>query len=432
MGYVGTVSAACLCEKGHTVICVDTDCDKVELLAHGKSPIVEDGVAELVQRAVKNDQLSATTDAFQAVADSELSIVCVGTPSRANGSLNLSYVERVCDEIGSAIAQKEQWHDIVIRSTMLPGSTENVVLPALRRNAGEPGEKYGLCFNPEFLREGSAVYDYANPPKTVIGKVTDRTAKTVAALFEDLPAPLITVDYQVAEAVKYVDNVWHALKVCFANEVGRICHPTGLDSREVMNVFKQDRKLNISDNYLSPGFAFGGSCLPKDVRALAYHARNFDVAVPILESIHSSNRQHIDFGIDLIRRLGHKEIGIFGFAFKAGTDDLRESPMVELIEHLLGKGYRLKIFDRSVNVAFLRGANRRLLMEKIPHIADLMVDSPSDLFEHGKAIVIGNAARELAEIPSEYWAGKDVVDLADALDKQMIPFLASYTGPGWR
>jgi GDP-mannose 6-dehydrogenase len=401
------------------------------MLQHGRSPIVEDGVEDLLQSAFRNNQLSATTDAVHAVADSDLSIVCVGTPSRANGSLNLSYVNRVCEEIGQAVSSKQKWHDVVVRSTMLPGSTDKVVIPALRRGAGEPGEKYGLCVNPEFLREGAAVYDFANPPKTVIGQVTESTADTVAKLFEDLPAPLIVVDYHVAEAVKYVDNVWHALKVSFANEVGRICYPTGLDARQVMDVFKQDRKLNISDNYLSPGFAFGGSCLPKDVRALAYHARDNDVSVPIVNAINTSNRIQIDHGINLIRKVGNKEIGIFGFAFKAGTDDLRESPMVELIEFLLGKGFQLKIFDGSVNVAFLRGANRQMLMERIPHIADLMVDAPDGIFKHGKTIVIGNDARELSDLPVELWKGKDVVDLADALDPNVIPLLASYSGPGW-
>jgi len=431
MGYVGTVSAACLSEKGHSIVCVDTDQGKIDLLQRGKSPIVEDGVEELLQLAIANKQLTATTDAALAVAESDLSIVCVGTPSRANGSLNLAFIERVCEELGQAISEKQKWHDVVVRSTMLPGSTDKVVIPALQRNAGELGKKYGLCVNPEFLREGTAVYDFANPPKTVIGRVTESTAKTVATLFEDLPAPLITVDYHVAEAVKYVDNVWHALKVTFANEVGRICHPSGIDSRQVMDVFKQDRKLNISDHYLSPGFAFGGSCLPKDVRALAYYARDLDVSVPVLDAINKSNRLQIDHGIDLVRRIGNKEIAIFGFAFKAGTDDLRESPMVELIEFLLGKGYQLKIYDGSVNIAFLRGANRQMLMEKIPHIADLMVESPADVFEHGKTIVIGNAARELAELPEEIWKGKDVVDLSDALDESVKPMLRSYSGPGW-
>lgn len=432
MGYVGTVSAACLTARGHSLVCVDINQEKIDLLRKGKSPIVEDDVEELLQQALTNGQLSATTDAAEAVASSDLSLVCVGTPGRSNGSLDLSYVERVCEEIGNAIREKQDWHDVVVRSTMLPGSTDSVVLPTLKRAAGEEGSHYGICINPEFLREGTAVSDFGNPPKTVIGRVTEKTALRVEELFGDLPAPMFTVDYRVAETVKYVDNVWHALKVSFANEVARICHPTGLDSRVVMDIFKQDKKLNISDNYLSPGFAFGGSCLPKDVRALVFHARELDVSVPILGAITLSNDAHIAHGIQLVRDIGHKDVGIFGFAFKAGTDDLRESPMVELIEHLLGKGFRLKIFDGSVNVSLLRGANRQMLLERIPHIADLMVTAPEEIFSHGKTIVIGNMARELATLRCELWDGKDVVDLADAISSDVKRRLSSYFGPGWQ
>lgn len=432
MGYVGTVSGACLAARGHEIVCVDTNREKLRLIDKGQSPIVEDGVQALLDTAVNQSLLKATDDADFAILNSDISVVCVGTPSRENGDLDLSYIERVCIQIGKAIKTKGRWHDVVIRSTMLPGSTDAIVIPALSKGSGLAiGEDFGLCVNPEFLREGTAVYDYNNPPKTVIGRVNESTAEIVRSLFSDLPGPVLVVDYKVAETVKYVDNVWHALKVGFANEIGRISRANTLDSRAVMDVFKQDVKLNISDKYLSPGFAFGGSCLPKDVRALSYHARTLDVSIPIISSIMSSNEAQIAHGISLIRGTGNKKVGIIGFAFKAGTDDLRESPIVEIIEHLLGKGFDLRIYDDSVNLAFLLGANREHLMERIPHIADLMVDDYRRVFTHGDTIVIGNPAREIKSMETELWRGKAVVDLVDALGDEAKSVTGSYSAPGW-
>jgi GDP-mannose 6-dehydrogenase len=431
LGYVGTVSAACLAERGHTLIGVDTNLDKVQLLDTGKSPIVENQISQLLMDAHHSSQLSATDNVQFAIDNSDISFVCVGTPSRENGSLNLSYVDRVCREIGAAIAEKGRWHDVVIRSTMLPGSTDSVVIPALESAAGKLGEHFGLCVNPEFLREGTAVYDFKNPPKTVVGVATPATAEAVKDLFSDLPGPMLEVPYTVAECAKYVDNVWHALKVGFANEVGRVCRAVNLDSRDVMNVFKQDTKLNISDKYLNPGFAFGGSCLPKDVRAFSYLARDQDVSAPIIDSLIASNIAQIRSGIKLITETGNKNIGVLGFAFKAGTDDLRESPIIDVIEQLLGKGYKLRLFDSSVNMARLSGANRDDLLGRIPHIAELMVDSVDEIFSHAKTIVIGNAATELEDIKPAKWNNLHVVDLVGCLPRPARNGLKSYSGPGW-
>jgi GDP-mannose 6-dehydrogenase len=431
MGYVGTVSAACLADRGHTLIGVDTNEGKIRLLQAAKSPIVEAEVEKLLQEAHAANRLTATQDVRDAVRNSDMSIVCVGTPSLKNGSLNLEFVRKVCLELSQAIKEKGQWHDVVVRSTMLPGSTDSIVIPALQEFAGDVGDQFGLCINPEFLREGSAVYDFNNPPKTVIGCVTEKTAETVEKLFADLPGPILNVDYKVAECAKYVDNVWHALKVSFANEIGRVSRASDIDSREVMAIFKKDKKLNISENYLSPGFAFGGSCLPKDLRAFAYHARQHDVSAPVIEAILASNVEHIDHGMQLIHASGSKNIGVVGFAFKAGTDDLRESPIVDVIERLLGKGYKLKIFDNSVNIARLSGANRDHLMLRIPHITDLMVNSVEDVFANSETIVIGNNASEIESVPMSLWQGVNIVDLVGCLSDDVRMAAKSYAGPGW-
>lgn len=359
MGYVGIVSAACLTHNGHTVIGVDTNETKTDLVNAGTSPIIEKDVAAFLSEAHTDEILSATTNAAEAVANSSLSLVCVGTPSRKNGSLDTSIVEKVCEEIGAAIKLKDDYHCVVIRSTMLPGTIKSVVIPALENSSGKrAGIDFGVAINPEFLREGTAVYDFYNPPKTVVGSLNERDADLVAALYEDLDAPLFKVSIEVAEMTKYVDNVWHALKVAYGNEIGNICKPLGIDSHAVMDIFCQDTKLNIAPTYLKPGFAFGGSCLPKDLRALNYKAQDLDLNVPLIKSISESNRTQVERGLEIIAGHGKKNISFFGISFKSGTDDLRESPQVELVERLLGKGYKVKIYDRNVEMAKLTGGNR--------------------------------------------------------------------------
>ena len=374
LGYVGTVSAGCLAHDGHEVVGVDPLPTKVDLINRGRSPIVETDIGEIIAATTKAGRLRATSDPVQAIRETDLSFVCVGTPSQANGNLDLRYIRRICEQIGEALKSKSARHTVVIRSTILPGTMHKIVIPTLEEFSGKKaGVDFGVCNNPEFLREGSAVKDFHYPPKTVIGELDQASGDILAALYKKLDAPLIRTDLETAEMVKYVDNSWHALKIGFANEIGNLCKSLGLDAHKVMNIFCQDRKLNISPAYLLPGFAFGGSCLPKDLRALSYQAKMHDLQLPILTSILPSNEMQIARGLQLITEKGHTRVGVLGFSFKAGTDDLRESPLIEVIERLIGKGYDLRIYDKNVNIASLVGANRDFILNRIPHISKLMV-----------------------------------------------------------
>ena len=412
LGYVGAVSAACLANDGHEVVGVDPNRTKTDLINAGKTPIIEKDLGELIERGVAEGRLSATDDAHQAVADTEISLVCVGTPSNWNGSLDLRFVRKVCEEIGAAMRDKDGFHTVVLRSTMLPGSMRDVVVPTLEEVSGKrAGQGFGVCNNPEFLREGTAVYDYYHPPKTVIGETDSVAGDRLAELYAGIEAPLIRTSVETAEMVKYVDNVWHALKVGFANEVGNVCKRLGLDGHEVMDIFCQDTKLNLSPYYLKPGFAFGGSCLPKDVRAFTYKARSMDLDLPILNAILPSNEHQVQNGLRLVMEKPGKRVAILGMSFKAGTDDLRESPMVELIERLLGKGYALKIYDRNVSLAALTGANKDFILNKIPHISRLMVDTMDEAVRDADIIVVGNGDAEFRGVFSALHEGQTVVDL---------------------
>jgi GDP-mannose 6-dehydrogenase len=412
LGYVGAVSAGCLAADGHTVIGVDPNQTKVDLINRGVTPIVEADIGEIIAEHVAKGTLRATTDMREAVLGSEISLVCVGTPSQLNGSLDLRYVRKVCEEIGAALKEKSEFHVVVARSTMLPGTMRDVVIPTLEQSSGMvAGKDFGVCNNPEFLREGSAVWDYRNPPKTVIGETDERSGDILASLYHGLDAPLVRTAVETAEMVKYVDNVWHALKVVFANEIGNICKPLAIDSHKVMEIFCKDTKLNLSACYLKPGFAFGGSCLPKDVRALTYKGRSLDLDLPLLNSILPSNERQIERGFELIAEKGKRKIGVLGFSFKAGTDDLRESPVVEVIERLLGKGFDLKLYDKNVNLAALTGANRDYILNRIPHISRLMVGNIETVLEHADVLVIGNGAMEFKDIFDCLKPGQQVVDL---------------------
>lgn len=412
LGYVGAVSAACLAQQGHHVTGVDPEPVKVDLINSGHSPVVEQDLDTIIAAAVREGRLRATASVSEAIAASDVSLICVGTPSQLNGSLDLKYVRRVCEEIGTALRGKAGFHVVVARSTILPGTMRETVIPVLEEYSGKiAGTDFGVCNNPEFLREGTAVHDFFNPPKTVIGETDQRSGDAVASLYSDLGAPLIRTNVATAEMVKYSDNVWHALKVSFANEIGNICKALRIDSHEVMDIFCKDTKLNLSPYYLKPGFAFGGSCLPKDVRALSYRARSLDLDLPVLNAILPSNERHIERGLRMIVDKGNKRIGILGFTFKAGTDDLRESPLVELIERLLGKGYELKTYDVNVKLAALRGANRDFLLNHIPHISRLMVDSVDEVLAFAETIVIGNGAREFADVRAKLNERQVLVDL---------------------
>ena len=412
LGYVGCVSAACMAKEGHIVIGVDVNAGKVEMINTGTSPIVEAGLGELLSEVVQSNRLSATTDAASAVRDSDVSLVCVGTPSNQNGSLDLSYVVRVCEEIGAALKDKSERHVIVMRSTMLPGTIENVVIPALEKSSGKhAGKDFGVCINPEFLREGSSLKDFYAPPFTLIGSDDEETASILRAIYTSIDAPLFVTPVKTAEMVKYVCNCFHALKVGFANEIGNICKTLGIDSHEVMEIFCQDTKLNLSPYYLKPGFAFGGSCLPKDLRAINYKARQMDVEAPILSAILPSNRQQVERAVEMVLATGKKRVGVLGFSFKAGTDDLRESPMVALIETLIGKGLQLRIYDRDVSLARLFGANKEYIERQIPHISQLMRASIEEVLDSSDVIVIGNKADEFKNLAGKRRHDHLIIDL---------------------
>jgi GDP-mannose 6-dehydrogenase len=411
LGYVGTVSAGCLATNGHKVVGVDPMQTKVDLINGGQSPIIEADISEMIASAVADGGLYATDDVAQAIRDTELSLVCVGTPSQSNGNLDLRYVKRVCEQIGEALAEKNEWHTVVIRSTILPGTMCQIVIPALERSSGKTaGTHFGVCHNPEFLREGSAVKDFHCPPKTVIGELDQTSGDLLAQLYAGIPGPLIRTDLRTAEMVKYSDNSWHALKIGFANEIGNLCKSFNIDAHEVMKVFCQDQKLNISPAYLLPGFAFGGSCLPKDLRALCYRAKLHDLELPILNSILQSNEMQVARGLQLIMDKGHKRIGLLGFSFKAGTDDLRESPVIEIAERLLGKGYDLRLYDKNVNIASLVGANRDFILNRIPHISKLMVGDIDDVLDHAQTVVIGNKDPEFGSVPDRLRDDQILVD----------------------
>ena len=430
LGYVGTVSAGCLARHGHEVIGVDPERTKVDLINAGRSPIIEKDIGEIIESQVGAGRLCATTDVEAAIRQSDLLFVCVGTPSLANGSIDLKYVRKVCAEIGAALKDHHGAPVVVIRSTMLPGTMRDVVIPQLEAGSGKrAGAEFGVCINPEFLREGTAVYDYDNPPKTVIGELNAASGDLLASLYEGLRAPLIRSDIETAEMVKYADNAWHALKVGFANEIGNLCKALEVDSHAVMDVFCQDTKLNLSPYYLKPGFAFGGSCLPKDVRALLYKAKTLDVSLPILASVLPSNQQQIERALQTIIDKQSKKVGILGFSFKAGTDDLRESPVVTLTERLIGKGYDLRIYDRNVHLASIHGANRDYILNHIPHISRLMVPTIEEVLAHAGTIVIGNADPDFRQVPRRLEEGQVIVDLVRIADVRSISGV--YEGISW-
>jgi GDP-mannose 6-dehydrogenase len=408
-----------LANSGHEVVGVDPVPTKVDLINRGQTPIIEADIGEIVASATSAGRLRATTDAFTAINDTELSFVCVGTPSQSNGNLDLAYIRRACEEIGDALKHKAARHIVVIRSTIVPGTMENIVIPVLEEFSGKSsGRDFGICYNPEFLREGSSVKDFYCPPKTVIGELDKSSADTLAGLYEKLPAPLIRTDLKTSEMVKYVDNTWHALKIGFANEIGNVSKAFGIDSHEVMKIFCQDQKLNISCSYLLPGFAFGGSCLPKDLRALNYQAKAHDLQLPILTSILPSNEMQVARGLQIIIEKGFKRIGILGFSFKAGTDDLRESPVIELIERLIGKGYDLRIYDKNVRLASLVGANRDFILNRIPHVSRLMMQTVDDVLNHAQTVVIANNDPDFHQVPERLRDDQILVDFVRVANKR--------------
>lgn len=432
LGYVGCVSAVCLASMGHRVIGVDVNLDKVECLSQGRPPIIEDRIGELTAEVVAAGMLTVTTDARSAVMNSDVSLVCVGTPSTSTGELSTVFLEQVTSEIGAALAGIDRWHVVVYRSTMLPGTCESLLIPQLEELSGKrAGVDFGVCVNPEFLREGTSVKDFFDPPKTVVGAYDSRTADTVTELYRGLPGYRYQVPIKIAEMSKYVDNSFHALKVCFANEIGAICSSLSLDSHAVMEIFLSDTKLNLGSAYLRPGFAFGGSCLPKDVRAVTHIARRNMVDIPVLANLLHSNESHLQRALNLITGDGRRRVGVFGLAFKAGTDDLRESPMVELAERLIGKGFDLKIFDSNVTLSRLVGANHAYISERLPHIDQLLVDDIDVVLDHGDVLIVGSGASEVIEALTRCRTDQLIIDLVRLPDAEQRRGHDDYRGVAW-
>ena len=417
MGYVGCVSAACFAAAGHEVAGVDVNKTKIDIINDGRSPIVEPGVELLISAAVRATRLRATANANEAVLGSDMSLICVGTPSNHNGSLDISHVKRACQQIAEAIAAKPRYHIIVVRSTMLPGTVENILIPVLEVYSGKRiGRDFGVVVNPEFLREGSSIHDFNNPPFTVVGADNEDAAGPVLRLYSGIDAPIIRLGLKEAEMVKYASNCFHALKITFANEIGNICKALGVDSHEVMDAFCKDTKLNLSPYYLKPGFAFGGSCLPKDLRAITYKASEVDVDAPLLRSIMQSNRQQVERAADMVLQTGRRRVGILGMSFKPGTDDLRESPMVTLIETLIGKGLKLSIYDREVELAQLFGANKQYIEQEIPHISSLMKSNLDEVIDSAEVVIIGKHQDEFRVLSDKLGNGRVIIDLVRLLD----------------
>jgi GDP-mannose 6-dehydrogenase len=431
LGYVGSVSAACLAARGNQVIGVDVNRTKVDLIARGQASVVEERIAELTAEVVRSGALRTTTDVAEAVTATEVSLVCVGTPSAANGSLSTAYLERVAEEIGRALATTDHYHTVVFRSTMLPGTCTELLIPILEKASGKTtGVDFGVAVNPEFLREGTSVRDFFEPPKTVIGEHDPASADLVAAMYAGLPGEVFRVPIAVAEMIKYADNAFHGLKIAFANEVGAICRALGVDSHQVMDVFLADRKLNVSPAYLRPGFAFGGSCLPKDLRGLVYAARRADVSVPLLSHVLPSNEEHLQRAFDLVTASGRRRIGLFGLSFKPGTDDLRESPLVELAERLLGKGYDLRIYDANVALSRLMGANLDYITGRLPHLGELLSNSIDEVLAHAEVCVVG--CTDPAVLAALDTAGdRIIVDLVRLPDASARRTHEGYLGLGW-
>jgi len=431
LGYVGCVSAACLAKDGNEVIGMDVNPVKVELLASGKSPIVEPGLNELIEQSVQNGRLQVSTDVLYTVKNTSVSLICVGTPSNDNGSLKLDYVKTVCREIGEALGQKDDYHVVAVRSTVLPGTVEELLIPILEKSSGKKaGADFGVCMNPEFLREGSAIKDYYKPSYVVIGEWDQKSGDVVSELYKNIDAPAFRVPLRIAEMVKYVSNTYHALKITFANEVGNLSKAQGIDGQRVMEIFCTDTQLNISATYLRPGYAFGGSCLPKDVRALLYRAKELDVDCDVLGSVLPSNLRQIELSVKMVEKTGKKKVGFLGLSFKPDTDDLRESPAVILAETLLGKGYSIKIYDDKVELSRLIGANKAFLENELPHIASLMCHSMEELIEQSEVLIITNGSKAFRQVPELMNKQQVLIDLV-GVAKEGRDLPGAYEGIGW-
>ena len=432
LGYVGTVTAACLAHKGHSVIGVDLSPGKVEAIEAGHSPIVEPRVGDFISESHQAGRLHATSNSEQAVLNSDISFLCVGTPSLRNGKLDLGHIEPVCQEIGKILKKKKSFHLVVVRSTVLPGTTENIVVPALERSSGrKAGKDFGVCVNPEFMREGTAVADFLEPSVTVIGAAETAHSNHLKEIYEWAPARIFETSFRSAEMVKYVCNAWHALKVSFGNEVGTLAKELGVDTSAVIEIFLADTKLNISPAYLKPGFAFGGSCLPKDVRALTYRAKELDLNLPLFQSVLPSNEEHLNRAVEMVLATGKRKIAILGLSFKAATDDLRESPQVQLVKRLLGEGRQIRIWDNNVSLGHLIGSNRAYIEEVIPHIGSLLSNSFSEVVTGAEVVVIATRGLKASQLQGLLKADQVVIDLVNTERASRPATAGTYKGICW-
>jgi GDP-mannose 6-dehydrogenase len=432
LGYVGTVTAACLAHKGHNVFGVDLSDAKVKALQSGRSPVVEPRVETLIAEGHVGGRLNATSDSEYSVLNSQISFLCVGTPSLRNGKLDLGHIEPVCREIGKTLKKKSEFHLVVLRSTVLPGTTESIVVPALETSSGKKlGQGFGVCVNPEFMREGTAVADFLEPAITVIGAADPKHSSLLREIYSWAPGRIFETSFRSAEMVKYVCNAWHAVKVSFANEVGTLAKELGVDAEAVTEIFTSDAKLNISPTYLKPGFAFGGSCLPKDVRALNYRAKELDLTLPLFESILPSNDEHLDRALQMVLATGRKKIGMLGLSFKAATDDLRESPHVQLVKRLLGEGRQIRIWDDNVSLGQLIGSNRQYIEEVIPHIGSLLSTSLAEVLKDAEVVVVATRGLDENELREGLRPDHVVIDLVNLERKSRPGTSGNYEGICW-
>ena len=432
LGYVGCVSGACLAELGHEVTGVDANPAKVDMINKGQAPVIETGLQTLITAVTSAGSFVATSDWERAVTGASVVFVCVGTPSRRNGSVSLDAVKRVAEQIGQAIAATPGYLVVAVRSTVPPGTVEQEIVPILERQSGKSaGVDFGVCMVPEFLREGSSVTDFFDPPKTVIGQLDERSGDTVAEVLKKIPGPVVRARLSVAEMLKYADNAFHALKVTFANEIGNIAKEVGCDSHEVMKIFCMDTKLNLSPYYLKPGFAFGGSCLPKDLRAITYKARMLDVPTPLLEAISVSNREQIAKVVRMLELYKGRSLGFLGLSFKHGTDDLRESPILHVIETMIGKGFDVTIYDEYVSIARLVGSNKEYIEQEIPHVASLMCASAKELVRESSVVIVSTRSDEFRDaLKTELRPDHVVLDLVRVIEDP-ASFEGTYEGICW-
>ncbi len=429
LGYVGCVGLGCLAEQGHNLTGVDIDKAKVDLINNGKATIVEKDIDELIKRNYKDERIAATTNSFEAVNNSEVAIICVGTPNDENGHLDMTYIYRVAKEIGEALKEKDEFYTVAIRSTVMPGTNKKVA-EIIQKHSNKINEKdFAVVSNPEFLREGSAVADFFNPPYTILSSESEKGLEKMEMVYQSLNTEVIIAPIGSAELIKFVNNSFHGLKVVFANEVGRICKSLGVDSINLMDLFTKDEILNISPYYFKPGFAYGGSCLPKDLKALNSIAHDKYINLPVLSSIEESNQVHIDYVLNLLISKNKKKIGFYGISFKAGTDDLRFSPALETVERLLGKGYDVKIYDKNVNLSRLIGKNKEYIFNKLPHINNLLMEDLEEFINSAEILVVVNKDNDIDKLLNNDLSKVLVIDLVSVLEAK--DNLANYEGICW-